>query len=72
MNREIKIKGNLGELVIEVQDNGVTIWYGDRWIVDASTIIEDGTIRIGSEYCPLSVKKTGSRPPEYTFSPRKP
>jgi hypothetical protein len=31
---------------IDETENGVTIWYGGRWLLDASTFIKDGSFSI--------------------------
>lgn len=38
---------NLTERIrIDRDRNGITIWFDDLWIIDASTILEDGTFSI--------------------------
>lgn len=50
------IKKNKYDFKIQHEESGVSIWYGGRWIVDASTILEDGEVTI----CSKRMKKQDS------------
>jgi len=51
MNKKIKLKGEKFNFILEVNDYGFALWSSldGTWILDASTIGNDGTFRTGWE-----------------------
>ena len=41
-----RLKNIKSRIRIDINDSGVCVWFDNRWIIDASTINEDGTFCI--------------------------
>ena len=41
-----RLKNIKSRIRIDINDSGVSVWLDNRWIIDASTINEDGTFCI--------------------------
>lgn len=56
-DKKVNLNGIFIDFVLEYNKFGFTLWRNGRWVLDASTICNDGTFRVGTEYNGLNVKK---------------
>jgi hypothetical protein len=58
------------KLKLEKCNTGFTIRYGDRWVVDASEILKDGTIELSKEFFRDS-EESSNYANAFVFEPKK-
>jgi len=59
------LQGEWETFELEVSDYGFVLWKDNQWILDASTLCEDGTLSIGTNHQALKV----SMKKKYKFYP---